>query len=609
MNIDQPKIKELLAQVEEIIHLIRIAEKKESKTIAKVCDIYTNSAKNLLHYKALRTLDLRKLQRKLEDLGMSTLSSSSGHVLGSLAHTRRILEMSLERSEPTNIKPGLSIKKGKRLLADHTAVLLGHGPKGRRVRIMVTQPTESAHDYDLVENMVKNGMDCARINCAHDGPEIWAGIINNIKRAAKANNREVKITMDLAGPKIRTGAITEGSKVRKFAPKRNESGEIIKPAIIKLVAKMSGNPKFDELPVGAEWLSLLKVGDQVHLRDGRNKSRTLEIAHISPDAVFAHAEKTTYIGTGSVLRILTDMRSETIVGDMQPLERSILLRVDDELIIHREDRPGEAAKFDEKGNLLSKAHISCQLPEVFDRVAVGESILFDDGKIEGKIVAVFTGSFEVHITKAKSTGSRLRAEKGVNFPTTDLGISGLTEKDKLDLEFVVRHADTINFSFVNSKEDVEDLLRELKRLEALNKVGIVLKIETQRGFNNINEILLSAMQVHYIGVMIARGDLAVETGWDNIGWVQNELLGICNAAHIPVIWATQVLENMVKSGLPSRSEITDVTNSLRAECVMLNKGPYINEAISLLDVILSKMESYQEKEKAMFPKMQRFMAK
>ena len=168
---------------------------------------------------------------------------------------------------------------------------------------------------------------------------------------------------------------------------------------------------------------------------------------------------------------------------------------------------------------------------------------------------------------------------------------------------MARHADVVNFSFVNTRADVEELIHELDKHGVRDQLSIILKIETQRAFDNLNEILLTAMQVKYIGVMIARGDLAVETGWDHIGKVQREILSICSAAHIPVVWATQVLESMAKKGLPSRSEITDATSSLNAECVMLNKGLYINDAIQLLDQILSDMERYQEKSEAMLPQL------
>ncbi|WKX75907.1 pyruvate kinase [Zobellia laminariae] len=193
---------------------------------------------------------------------------------------------------------------------------------------------------------------------------------------------------------------------------------------------------------------------------------------------------------------------------------------------------------------MEKAHIPCQFPGIFEKVNKGDLVLFDDGKIEGIIQSVKKNSFEVLITRAAEKGVKLKAEKGMNFPNTNLGISGLTPKDKEDLAFVAKHADIINFSFVNSKKDVQELLSELKKLEAYEKLGIILKIETKFAFDNLEEILLEAMQVKKVGVMIARGDLAVETGWQEIGQVQHELLSICGAAHIPVIWATQVLENL-----------------------------------------------------------------
>ena len=140
-------------------------------------------------------------------------------------------------------------------------------------------------------------------------------------------------------------------------------------------------------------------------------------------------------------------------------------------------------------------------------------------------------------------------------------------------------------------------------------MDVILKIETKFAVANLTEILLAAMQAQSIGVMIARGDLAVETGWDNIGKVQEEILQLCGAAHVPVVWATQVLENLAKKGLPSRSEITDATIALQAECIMLNKGPYINRAISLLNSILSDMEANHEKKEVMLPKLENLLAK
>ena len=117
-------------------------------------------------------------------------------------------------------------------------------------------------------------------------------------------------------------------------------------------------------------------------------------------------------------------------------------------------------------------------------------------------------------------------------------------------------------------------MEEFKALNA-NDIGIILKIETQAGFKNLPGILLAAMQSYPIGVMIARGDLAIEGGWQNLAGMQEEIMSLCAAAHIPIVWATQVLETLSKKGIPSRAEITDAAMAQQAECVMLNKGPHI----------------------------------
>jgi pyruvate kinase len=98
-------------------------------------------------------------------------------------------------------------------------------------------------------------------------------------------------------------------------------------------------------------------------------------------------------------------------------------------------------------------------------------------------------------------------------------------------------------------------------------------------------------------VMIARGDLAVEVGFERLAEVQEEILWMCEAAHVPVVWATQVLEHLTREGAPSRAEVSDAALGERAECVMLNKGPYLREAVRALDDILLRMGRHQEKKR------------
>ena len=134
---------------------------------------------------------------------------------------------------------------------------------------------------------------------------------------------------------------------------------------------------------------------------------------------------------------------------------------------------------------------------------------------------------------------------------------------------------------------------------AADDLGLVLKIETRQGFANLPAILLTAMRHPRVAVMIARGDLAVEIGFERLAEVPRQILALCEAAHVPAIWATQVLETLAKTGQPARAEITDAAAGERADCVMLNKGPHITEAIRTLDDILARMDEVQTKSRTL----------
>jgi pyruvate kinase len=122
-------------------------------------------------------------------------------------------------------------------------------------------------------------------------------------------------------------------------------------------------------------------------------------------------------------------------------------------------------------------------------------------------------------------------------------------------------------------------------------------------FENLPELLLTAMRSEVVGVMIARGDLAVEVGFERLAEVQEEIMWACEAAHIPVIWATQVLDSLARTGQASRAEVTDAAMAVRAECVMLNKGPHITDAIGVLDSILTRMQSHHQKKRSLLRRL------
>lgn len=242
--------------------------------------------------------------------------------------------------------------------------------------------------------------------------------------------------------------------------------------------------------------------------------------------------------------------------------------------------------------------VRCTIPEVLAGVRPGHHVWFDDGKLGGVVDRSIEGGVVVRISHAHDERHGLSNDRGVNLPDTPIDVPGFTAKDREDLEFVVPHADTIALSFAQRPEDVQALQGALVR-HGRSKCGIILKIETRRGFEALPEMLLSHRGPSPLGVMIARGDLAVEVGYERLAEVQEEILWICEAAHTPVIWATQVLETLAKDGLPTRAEVSDAAMSSRAECVMLNKGKHLVETVRILDDILRRMADHQQKKSAM----------
>jgi pyruvate kinase len=571
---------------------------------------HQESARNLIHYLALRRHDIRRLQEQLAAIGLSSLGRTESHVLAGIEAVLKVLYRLVQQERQPSVQHarGIDFAGGRRLLQANTDALLGPPPQNRRVRIMVTMPSQAAHDYQLVRRLVASGMDCMRINCAHDDLNAWRGMVANLKRAIRECGRECRVEMDLTGPKLRTGSIDPSSQIVKWRPERDISGHATAPARIWVTPTENPEPPRSLvdgcLRVPAVMLSKLRDGDRIRFKDLRGKSRVLEIGGAHGQSRLATCGQTVYLNAESEVACTHIPGNGSTEADSQPLAVSpapgksfILVKPGERLILTRAAIPGRPAIFNEQGQIVCPATIACTLPEVFADVRVGQPIWFDDGKIGGVIESVDPEQLGVRITAAKRGGEKLGPDKGINLPASILHLPALTEKDITDLSFVVKHADIVGLSFVRRPEDVDTLQAELARLKAPER-GIVLKIETRAAFEGLPAILLEAMRANHVGVMIARGDLAVECGWERLAEAQEEILWVCEAAHVPVIWATQVLENLAKKGAPSRAEITDAAMGERAECVMLNKGPHLVEAVRVLDDILCRMEAHQSKKSA-----------
>lgn len=568
---------------------------------------YLLSATNLAAYIGLRRHDLRPLQSRLAHLGLSSLGRCEGHVIATLdavSYALTMMDGATARPITDDTRP---VARDQLPLRQNTLRLFTETQNRHGTLMMVTMPSEAADDYDIVREMLALGMDCARINCAHDNAASWERMVTNIRQAAKETGRNCLIMFDLAGPKLRTGDMAAGPPILHIKIRRDDFGNPLHPTTILLdgtgtpgcpaSSNQSGEMLPARLSVSATWLQKLKTGDKIRFHDNRKRKREFIVTRrISNMEVMVTCKEGAYIAPGTMLERVNDKHQHARIptGEFIAPPMRIHVEKNDVLLLTRTQSPGQIEQRDKAGNIRVPARIPCTQPEVFAFLKTGQSVWIDDGRIGCLIEHIDADGAWLRITQVRQSGGYVSAQKGLNFPDSLIDLPALTDKDNQDLDFAVHHADIIGLSFVQQADDLDQLHAALARRTA-STLGIIAKIETRQAIKNLPEIIIRGAGHGAFGIMIARGDLAVEIGYERMAEIQEEMLWLCEAAHIPVVWATQVLENLVKQNLPSRAEITDAAMSERAECVMLNKGPYILHGMSVLNDIISRMQSHQDK--------------
>jgi pyruvate kinase len=561
---------DLIRQLESLRQSIKTISEMDQLTLSELPPDRVQSAENLLHYLALRSRDIRSLQDRLARLGLDSLGRVESHVLPTINAVLNNLYLVSGQGQTVTGSPDVysAFSSGEDSLETNTINLLGKYPRKRRVHIIVTMSTEAAGDYMAVHQLLKSGMNCMRINCAQDGPATWSRMIRLLRNAERATGQSCRTLMDLGGPKLRIGPMETVSAIRKIRPVRASDGHVVRPARIWLSGADSALNKMPaadiSLIVDSGWLDHVHVGEKIRLTDKRGSSRNWRVREITADGCWAEAKKTAYLSNGTVLQ-LHDSKQRTEIDGLEPKQCVVVIRTGDVLFISANKDPGKPAIHDVNGERNAE-------------------------------------QIQVRITHTRKPVENLEGNRGVNLPDTRLDLPALSAKDQQDLEFAARHADMIGLSFANCAGDVRALRQCLVEL-GNEDMGIILKIETRRGFANLPEMLLEALKFPACGVMIARGDLAVECGFERMSEIQEEILWVCEAAHVPVIWATQVLEGLTKRGHASRAEITDAAMAQAAEAVMLNKGTHIIEAVRTLDDILQRMQGHHRKKHSMLRKL------
>lgn len=225
--------------------------------------------------------------------------------------------------------------------------------------------------------------------------------------------------------------------------------------------------------------------------------------------------------------------------------------------------PGDVLTFTNEKLVGNKERIYVSYPNLHKDVKIGNTIMIDDGKLEVKVSKILKNN---DVQVVVTLGGPLSSKKGVNLPDTKISLPAITEKDLVDLDFIIEQGlDWVALSFVRSVRDIIILRDKLNA--AKSKTKIIAKIEKPEALQNIRDIILESD-----GIMVARGDLGVELPIEQVPLIQKQLIRKCLHRAKPVIVATQMMESMIERTKPNRSEITDVANAVLegADAVMLS---------------------------------------
>ncbi len=278
--------------------------------------------------------------------------------------------------------------------------------------------------------------------------------------------------------------------------------------------------------------------------------------------------------TGKTVAILQDLCGPKIrIGTFK--DKMITLKEGQEFTLTTDEIEGTE----------ERVHIN--YPQLPDEVKPGTIIMLQDGTKRLEVKAVKGND----IITTVMIGGKLSGRKGVNVPGANLSLSALTEKDRADVEFGIKNnVDYVALSFVRRASDIQDLRDILSK--AGSKAQIIAKIETPEALDVIDEIIDLAD-----GIMVARGDLAIEIPAEEVPIVQKMLIQKCNAVGKPVITATQMLESMIKNPVPTRAEVSDIANAIidGTDAIMLSEettlGEFPIEAVKVMTKVAKRIES------------------
>jgi pyruvate kinase len=236
----------------------------------------------------------------------------------------------------------------------------------------------------------------------------------------------------------------------------------------------------------------------------------------------------------------------------------------------------------------------CSFPDIIDRLAPGMQVWIDNGKIGGQIEAIDTVGALLRVNHAKISGSKLRPNRVLHIPDADLQLPALTAKDLHDLDFILDRADSIGYNCCGGVEDLVLLQTAIHQrwTRSAKLPPIVLKLGTPQALTQLSELIFQIASKQPLAIVLSESDLGVRMGDRDLAALQTKILALCTAADIPIVWSTQALDRLVKRGGLMPAQIINPTIGCRSGGgAILNRGPFIAAAITILDRILDRSQN------------------
>ena len=579
-------------------------QRRWTREIGRALEVHRDGARNLAAYLGLRSRALAPLQLELARVGLSSVGRSVGHVMDTLARLRAWVEGRPGEALEGPPDAGPDRAEAEARLHAHTRALFGPRPADRHVHIMVTAPADPGPAW--ADAVLRAGATLLRINGAQGSPASWSAAAQTFRDRAARLGLEARVLVDLPGPKLRVFIPPAEPGVLHLHRRRDRSGKTTEPARIPL--RFGPERDLAELPLPAEWQ--VEPGDEILLEPQGQRSTVLRVVPL-PDGFQGESEDSFFVAAGQPVawRRAGLVLGRGRVGQL-PLQPGECRFQEGDLFRLRAPPGGArppAATSQDLGTDPTSAAVPAGTPTldllepgILESVRAGDRVLLDDGRVLAAVEDA--GCCLCRVRAVAKPGVRIRSGKGVTFPDTRWRETAEWPGDEAVLGFALKHADAVGLSFVCAGSDVDRWVEVLSENAAAGgrRLGLVVKLETRAAMAHLEEILFAALRHAPVGLMIARGDLALELSYERLAEVQEEILCLGEACHIPVIWATQVLENMARSGVPTRAEVTDAAMGMRAECIMLNRGPRMVGAVRLLARIIRRMEVLQFKRRQIF---------